>query len=288
MVKAVPPDLDDAALRRYLLGLLPEAEAEPLEEAYFARPEVLETLRGVEDDLLDDYAAGRLSPGEKGAFEGRYLASPRLRDRVVAARALRLASADRLPARMAIVRAKPWVARLAIAAGVLLAVGALWRWPPRPREVTSASHPMTSLAPQTAPASTPGPGLTPASTEPPRHAATTPVVLALSPVLLRGEGQPAGLRIPPGTETVVLELEGDPAALPPSRATLEASVKTVEGEPVWRGEARRAAARGSGSSPVASAAVPAARLGPGDYLVSLSVRSTADGELYSYFFRVRR
>ena len=84
MVKAVPPDLDDAALRRYLLGLLPEAEAEPLEEAYFARPEVLETLRGVEDDLLDDYAAGRLSPGEKGAFEGRYLASPRLRDRVVA------------------------------------------------------------------------------------------------------------------------------------------------------------------------------------------------------------
>ena len=164
----MPPDLDDAALRRYLLGLLPEAEAEPLEDAYFARPEVLETLRGVEDDLLDDYAAGRLSPGEKGAFEGRYLASPRLRDRVVAARALRLASADRLPARMAIVRAKPWVARLAIAAGVLLAVGALWRWPPRPREVTSASHPMTSLAPQTAPASTPGPGLTPASTEPPR------------------------------------------------------------------------------------------------------------------------
>jgi anti-sigma factor RsiW len=96
VVKAVPPDLDDAALRRYLLGLLPEAEAEPLEEAYFARPEVLERVRGVEDDLLDDYASGRLAPGERGAFEGRYLASPPLRERVVAARALRLASADRL------------------------------------------------------------------------------------------------------------------------------------------------------------------------------------------------
>lgn len=285
----MPPDLDDAALRRYLLGLLPEVEAEALEEAYFLSPEVLETLRGVEDDLLDDYASGRLGPGEKQAFEGRYLALPRLRERVVAAHALRLASADQLPARMATTRAKPWVARLAIAAGVLLAVVALWRWPPRPREVTSASHPTTSLTrPQTAPASTPGAGVTPASTEPPHTSASTSVVLALSPILLRGDERPIGLRIPPGTVTVVLELEGDPAALPRPGAKLEVSVKTVEGALVWRGEVRRAAARGSGSSPVASAAVPAARLVPGDYLVGLSARGSGGGKLYSYFFRVRR
>ena len=76
------PDLDDAAFRRYLMGLLPDAEAEGLEEVYFARPDVLERVRGVEDDLLDDYAAGRLETGEKEAFESRYLASAPLRERV--------------------------------------------------------------------------------------------------------------------------------------------------------------------------------------------------------------
>jgi hypothetical protein len=92
-VKAVPADFDDSGLRRYLLGLLPEGEAEALEEAYLARPEVWERLRGIEDDLLDDYAGGRLGPADSAAFESRYLASSPLRDRVTAARALRLAAA---------------------------------------------------------------------------------------------------------------------------------------------------------------------------------------------------
>ena len=54
-------DLDDVAIRNYLLGLLPEAEAEVLEEAYLGDPQVFERVRGVEDDLLDDYAGGRLA-----------------------------------------------------------------------------------------------------------------------------------------------------------------------------------------------------------------------------------
>lgn len=85
----------------------------------------------------------------------------------------------------------------------------------------------------------------------------------------------------------MLELEGDPALLPPSTSTLQAIVKTVEGEPVWRGEARHV--RDSGRpSLIASTGVPAERLAPGDYLLTLSVRGTADGTLYSYFFRVGR
>src|SRR6266550_2295912 len=86
-------DFDDAVLRRYLLGSLPEAEMETLEEAYLAHPDVLERIHGVEDDLLDDYASGRLGADDKAAFETRYLASPRGRERVVAARALRRATA---------------------------------------------------------------------------------------------------------------------------------------------------------------------------------------------------
>jgi len=127
----------------------------------------------------------------------------------------------------------------------------------------------------------------PTPTTPAREPAARPLVLALSPVLLRGQERPAQLRIPDGTGTVVLELEGDPALVPPSVSALEAVVKTVEGKPVWRGEARHV--RGSGRpSLLASARVPAERLGPGDYLLTLSVRGAADGTLYSYFFRVGR
>ena len=280
-------DLDDAALRRYLLGLMPEAEADGLEEAYLARPEVLERVRGVEDDLLDDYASDRLGPGEKGAFESRYLSSSPLRERVVAARALRLAATGaRLPAWQVVARSTRWRIPLAIAAGLLVALAIFRSRPPRPPEVTSASAPPTSAARSETPLPPPSmPSVTPASKAPPREVATAPLVLALSPVLLRGQERPAGLRLPPGTDTVLLELEGDPASLPPSAIALEAVVKTVEGGPVWRGEARRVrdARR---PSLLASARVPAARLVAGDYLLTLSARGTADGTLYSYFFRV--
>jgi hypothetical protein len=292
-VKAVRLELDDAALRRYLLGLLPEVEADGLEEAYLARSEVLERVRAVEDDLLDDYASDRLGPGEKEAFESRYLASPLLRERVLVARALRLAAAERRVPAAQVVTARPtrWGAPLALAAGLVLAVAGLWMWPPRPPEVASAPVPPTSTARSETPSPPPsmptGPSVAPASTPPRREVTMAPLVLALSPVLLRGQEQPVPMRLPAATDTVVLELEGDPALLPPSALALEAVVKAVEGGQVWRGEARRMrdARR---PSLLASIRVPAARLVAGDYLLTLSARGTADGTLYSYFFRVGR
>ena len=89
------PEPDDAGLRLYLLGLMPQAQAEALERAYFAKPETWERLRAAEDDLLDDYAADRLGEDEKRAFEARFLASNPLRQRVMAARTLRRALAAR-------------------------------------------------------------------------------------------------------------------------------------------------------------------------------------------------
>ena len=88
------PEPVDADLRLYLLGLMPEAQVEAMEQAYFARPETWERLRAAEDDLLDDYAADRLGEEEKRAFEARYLASAPLRQRVMVARALRRALAE--------------------------------------------------------------------------------------------------------------------------------------------------------------------------------------------------
>jgi hypothetical protein len=291
-VTAVRLDLDDVALRRYLLGLLREAEAEAVEEAYFAHPEFWERVRGVEDDLLDDHAAGRLPADEKAAFESRYLVSPPLRERMVAARALRLAMATdrRMPAaRVVGPRPTRWRVPLTIAAGLLFALAAFWTWPKRPRDVTSGPPP----ASQAARAETPLPPAPPsapsaasASAAPARKAAPSSTILALSPVLLRGQEAPMRQLILMGTGTVVLELQGDPATLPPVTSALEVSVKTVGGAQVWRGEGRRMrdARR---PSLLASAHVPAARLAPDDYLVALSARG-GEGTLYSYFFRVGR
>jgi hypothetical protein len=287
-VEAVRPHLDDAGIRRYLLGLLPQPEAEALEEEYFARPDVLERVRGVEDDLLDDHAAGRLGPDEQRVFESRYLGSPLLRDRVLAARALRLAAvAGGVPTvRVVAARPRPWAHHLAIAAGLLVGVLAFWIWTPRPPEVTTASAPATSVArPETPPpelVSTPSPAAVPSPSVPQRAPTASRVVLALSPVRLRGQGAPAEVRIPPGTGTVVLELEGDPALLPRTDHSLEVVVTTVEGRRVWGGQARRITERGRPALLV-SAAVPADRLPLGDYLVTLS---SAGEIVHRYFFRI--
>jgi hypothetical protein len=272
----VPSDRDEVAIRSYLLGRLPEPEAEALEDEYLARPEVWERVRGVEDDLLDDYAAGRLAPAERAAFETKYLASPPLRERVAAARALRSAAGRHTPARpVAAPRATAWRAPLAIAASVLVAVAVFWMRSAGPRPTPSASPRSTSIGPSPTPVS-PGPITAPAGRS---------VVLALSPVLLRGPGGPAELRIPPGTETVVLEMEGDPAAVPRSAVSLEIAVASVDGGPVWSGEAVRASDVRRPSL-LATARVPAARLGPEDYVVTLRA-GTGDGAvLHRYFVRV--
>lgn len=271
-------DPSDADIRGYLLGLTSEADAEALEEEYFARPEVLERMRAVEDDVLDDYAAGRLGPADTVSFEARYLASEPLRQRVYAARALRLAApAAAGPARLTPRRVARWTGPLAIAAGVAIAIAASWLW--RSREAQSvASAPPPSFVSMETP--TPGPtaSASPSAGASPSAPATSRLVLALSPTLLRGEGGPAQVRIPPAIGAVVLELQGDPSALP-SGSRLEASIETVEGVRVWSGAARRISTAGR----VASVAVPAEPLAPGDYLATLS----ADGQtLYRYFFRV--
>jgi hypothetical protein len=276
-VKTVRPDPADGGLRRYLLGLLPEADAEALEEAYLARPEVLDRVRGVEDDLLDDYAADRLGEDEKRAFETRYLASPPLRQRVMAARALRRALAEGgAPAvpRVGARRGPRWTFPVALAAGLLVAAVTYRLWPAAgPRTASASPQPSIQIG-------TPDTAVT----------ATVPVkvVLALSPVLLRGEQPPLARRIPAGTDTVVLELEGDPALLPARSTDLEATVATVEGAAVWRGLADRArgASAATRSPRLASVDVPVRVLPPGDYVVTLSAPGRES--IQRYFLRIAR
>jgi hypothetical protein len=79
-------DLDDQRLVRYLLGLLPDADTERLDELTIAEDEVADRLRAVEDDLVDDYVRGTLTGEPLERFESVYLASPRRREKVSFAR----------------------------------------------------------------------------------------------------------------------------------------------------------------------------------------------------------
>ncbi|HEU0185940.1 MAG TPA: hypothetical protein VFS27_11540 [Blastocatellia bacterium] len=83
----------DERMFRYLLGDLPENEQMAVEQEYFADPEKVEEIWAAENDLVDRYAQGRLSRGERELFELNYLRSPKHRERVALARKL-LGAAD--------------------------------------------------------------------------------------------------------------------------------------------------------------------------------------------------
>src|SRR5205809_729519 len=79
-----PNDLryDNLQLTNYLLGLLPENEAERFDEASIADDEMASRLCVVENDLVDAYVTGRLDAGTREHFEAFYLKSPRRREKV--------------------------------------------------------------------------------------------------------------------------------------------------------------------------------------------------------------
>jgi hypothetical protein len=81
-------------MARYLLGDLPETEQAVIEQEFFADPEKFEEIWEAENDLVDSYVRGRLSPGERELFERNYLKSPKHRERVLTAGKL-LEAADR-------------------------------------------------------------------------------------------------------------------------------------------------------------------------------------------------
>ncbi|HZT78195.1 MAG TPA: hypothetical protein VFA27_16185 [Vicinamibacterales bacterium] len=76
----------DRRLLDYVLGRLPDADAEALDEASIVDDAVAARLRAVEDDLIDAYVRGALDAETLQRFEHYYLASPRRREKVTFAR----------------------------------------------------------------------------------------------------------------------------------------------------------------------------------------------------------
>jgi hypothetical protein len=80
---------DESLLRRYLLGdRMADAEQDRIEKSYFDCDQYFDRLLEVEDDLIDTYIRGGLSPTECAQFERHFLAAKRRRDRYEAMRAI--------------------------------------------------------------------------------------------------------------------------------------------------------------------------------------------------------
>jgi len=105
---------DQLVIRRYLLGDLPEPDAERFEQEYFVSDDRFGEMLDAEDDLIEAFLLRKLNPGERRLFEGRFLATPRGRQKVALAAALEKVSVS---------TQRAWWSRpLAIAAAVTMIV----------------------------------------------------------------------------------------------------------------------------------------------------------------------
>ena len=86
MASADKQPYDEQLLIRYLLGEVPDEEAERLDESSITDTEFVLRLDAVENDLVDAYVKGELSADTLERFEKFYLSSPKKREKVDFAR----------------------------------------------------------------------------------------------------------------------------------------------------------------------------------------------------------
>jgi hypothetical protein len=292
---------DDGQLVRYLLGLLPDEEAERLDEQSIVDDEVAARLRVVEDDLVDAYVSGTLGGETLERFESVYLASPRRRERVAFAKRL-LAAVSRGPESGAeqIVGATPppeqheravrrgWFT-WSLAAALLVSCGALVLQDVQLRRVltearregAAADQRLRALSDQLAEQR----AVNTTMTQQRAHVRAVEPVAAIALVLppqTRGVGPVSLIAVRPGAEVVPLDLQieaGDFARYEVS-LTDPATNRILWRSPVLTPTSRR--------QPVVSVFVPASLLKPQHYSLDLSGRHAAGASAIvgSYVFQV--
>jgi hypothetical protein len=149
---------DDRLLRSYLLGELPEPEADRLEERLLADDELFDLMEALEAELLADCSRGELAPAERERVLRRLASSPQGRERLALAGSLnKVADGVSQQATVVAFRSRPtppkavfqWVA---MAAGLLLVAGLSWfqlQTPQMPQKGNSPPvHTSDSQAPE--------------------------------------------------------------------------------------------------------------------------------------------
>src|SRR6185295_6585139 len=80
---------ESPVLRRYLLGELSEAERAGVETRLLTDDGLFEELVLLEEDLIDEYVFGELSPGVRERLETHFAAAPERQEAIRLARMLR-------------------------------------------------------------------------------------------------------------------------------------------------------------------------------------------------------
>lgn len=80
---------DPDSIRRYLLGTPTADEQQGIELRLLTDPAFFDELSAREDELVDEYASGLLTPAERASFETVFLAAPERRQKLQFALALR-------------------------------------------------------------------------------------------------------------------------------------------------------------------------------------------------------
>jgi anti-sigma factor RsiW len=278
-----PRDRHESPLTRYLLGTLAEAEQRRLEEAYFRDEALFGELLEVAEELAEAWKSGELSRSEREAFERRVLECREWRERLQATKGLeRLASRARpdVPFRMTTALPttsrplrRPW-ALATLGTAALLGFLALH---------LLRSGTLRTPIPQEA---RPGPAVSGSSSHVTEAPVAPPVIpgrtveLALRTAIFRDGGEASVLHLEPGVAWVRL-------GLPVERdryERYEAVLRTAEGTDVLTAPVERDTRAGRRLI----AQVPAARLGPGDYILILkgSNPGKAVDDVADYYFRV--
>lgn len=285
---------------RYLLGDLDEGAQASLESEYFSDPHTFEKLVGVENELVDNYARGRLSAPMRRRFEEYYLAHSERKERAGFAVALAARLDDRRASEQESINASSWWSQLkallvvhrsaltyAATLGCLILIAGgfiLIMQIRRHREELAQSQNVRAeeekrerelerlrIEPQSqakgVAASTPAPETRPSPTEVPSPPGTHSVVLALTISGARGPGSlsPPTLVIPRDTQVVHLRLtlkdnDNDYVAY---RAVLQ----PVGSSPILTRERLRAVPNTSGAS--VSLSLSPSLLSSGDYMLTL-------------------
>jgi hypothetical protein len=312
-------DVLQQKIYRYLLSDLPQEEQSVLEQEFLVDGDLFEQVWAVENELIDGYVRGKLTAAEKDLFERNYLASTIHRERLAFAKNL-VRAAD-----SAVEKEKPgtepavnrwnsffagWNSnrfRWAMAAAVLLfAASSVWllaenrrlraqvsqarpevaaqqRIKELEKELETQREQRNELAAQLAAlGEEPKPTIGPQS--PPNQVEQRSVVsFLLSPLLMRGGAEPQELSIPNETTAVLLKMRVEK----PDGHSFQASLRTVDGGQIWSKSGIKARSQDKSGLTV-SLSIPANKIPPSDYVLTLSATNKANEleEVNRYFFRV--
>lgn len=291
--------VSDDVLVRYLLGDLPEDQAERLDEQSVTDDEFAARLSVVEDDLVDLYASGRLTGDRRRRFESFYMSSPRRREKAAfATRLLETLERENNPQKPDAAaqhdrRNIPWFP-WAVAAAVALCVAAGWLFVQDSRlrsELTDAQGRLVAADRQASALSTQlaeERRVNAAAREPRAETPAAQVLTAVALVLLpqtRGVGPLPIVAVGPGSRTVPIDLAIEGADPGPFEAALK---DPATNQIVWRsGQLPAVPSRPPAVAPIA---VPAALLKSQHYAIDLFARRAGQDSAFvgSYAFEVVR